>query len=180
MLIGAPGLQNLLNEYSQSGKSQRELDLLTENLPKLEIPMWYYGGEFGFTNTYGVSTLVYLSSINSFRKVFVELSRWDAICLICYPKETQNILERSRNYFETFQSEDSLFKGILTDAKYIILTQDDGQYLEVTMSCDNQDEKEISDASQKAREIIIENEWFKRNIKRLVWDNSEMTLVFSS
>ncbi|MGH7274249.1 MAG: hypothetical protein ACREIQ_07330 [Nitrospiria bacterium] len=174
-LLGSPAPDNWMNEMRAQGKAVTIDDFLGKETHVETVPFWYYGGTFGTNQKYGPSLLFKLHGPGMLVKLGEAFMGWDAVALLLYQKGKDG-LRTAQNALTTFTTEEALIETILRDARYLILTQADCQYLEVyTRAADV--EPELHTAAAEAEAYIKSTAWYQQNKGSLVWDEQELCYV---
>jgi energy-converting hydrogenase Eha subunit C len=178
-LIGAPAPANWKNEMKRQGKTVRIEDLLGAGSGYYEIPLWYYGGNFGkYSQEYGSSLLIELRNKKMLHELSEVFGQWDALALLLY-REGKEGLTAAQNALSEFTTETALMNALLQEAMCVVLTQADCQYLEVYTKASVVAE-EVDAAAKKAEEFIKRTDWYQKHKANLVWDETELCYVSNS
>ncbi len=137
--------------------------------------MSYYGGTFRSEQNYGPSLLFRLRDHELLAKLSHPFLDWDALALLMYMKEKDG-LNAAQNALRGFTTETGLIKTVLREARYLVLTQADCQYIEVyTSASDVADE--LGAAGMEAEAYIKSTDWYQKHKATLVWDKTELCYI---
>ncbi len=174
-LIGSPAPENWINEMKRQGKKASIQDFLGKETTYRQVPVWYYGGDFGGGEEYGPSIIFKLRDNGMLKKLIEVFMVWDAVALLMYEKGKDG-LALTKNSLRGLTTQDAIIQALLQEAKYLLISQADCQYLEVyTRANDISDELKI--AVDEAVAHIISTDWYKANKDNLAWDEQELSYV---
>lgn len=174
-LIGSPAPENWMNDMRRQGKVVSMQDFWGKETLYRSVPVWYYGGQFGGGHEYGPSFVFPLRDQEMLTKLSRVFMGWDAVALLLYEKAKDG-LRTAQDALATFTREEALVETILRDARYLILTQADCQYLEVYTRAPDV-EPEVHTAAVEIETYIKSTAWYQKHKASLVWDETELCYV---
>lgn len=176
-LLGSPAPDNWRNQKQREGKTVRIQDLLGKETNYVQVHLSYYGGDFRAEQDYGPSLLFRVLDQGLLAKLSHPFLGWDALAFLMYQKGKDG-LSAAKNALYKFTTETALIDTLLQEARCLVLSQGDCQYLEVyTKSSDLMDELETARA--EAETHIKKTEWYQEHKDMLVWDDTEACYVIS-
>ena len=174
-LLGSPAPDNWRNQEQREGNTVHVQDLLGKETNFFQMHLSYYGGTFRAEQNYGPSLLFRVRD----QKLLAKLSRpflgWDALALLMYVKE-KNGLSAAQNALHGFSTEAALMEAVLQEARCMILTQADHQYLEVYTKSSNL-LGDLDTARVESEAFIKGTEWYRAHRTTLVWDETQLCYV---
>lgn len=174
-LLGSPAPDNWRNQMQRERKSGRLEDLLGKEKQFSVVHISYYGGTFRAEQKYGPSLLFKLCDQNMLSKLGDPFLGWDSLALLMYAKGKNGLLA-AQNALNGFTTEGALLESLLQEARWLILTQADCQYLEAyTRAADV--ENELNLAIGEAEAFIKGTDWYQKNKTNLIWDETQLCHV---
>ncbi len=174
-LLGSPAPDNWRNQMQREGRPARIEDLLGKETSRSGVHVSYYGGTFRAEQDYGPSLLFGLRDQELLAKLSHPFLGWDALALLMYVNGKDG-LSAAQTALRGFTTETDLIETLLREARYLVLTQADCQYVEVyTKASDAGDE--LDAAGMEAEAYIKSTEWYQKNKATLVWDETELCYI---
>lgn len=174
-LLGSPAPDNWRNQKQREGENVYIEDLLGKETSYCEVHVSYYGGTFGKQKNYGPSLLFKLSDEPLLERLSHPFLDWDALAILLYTRGN-NHLNAAKGALNGFTIEAVLMDVLLQEARCVVLTQADCQYLEVYTRASNISDQ-LDSAIKEAEALIKHTEWYQRHQASLVWDETELCYI---
>lgn len=174
-LIGSPAPENWMNDMKGEGKTVSMNDFLENDTPYCQVPVWYYGGTFGKGHDYGPSIIFALPDTEMLKRLPATFMASDAVALLLY-KEGKDGMEAVASSLINIPRENTVIEALLQEARYLVISQADYQYLEVYTKAINA-EDELKRAGDESSKYIAFTAWYQAHKDNLRWDELEMCLV---